>query len=270
MLRLRSRPLLAAASTLTMIVALAACLPPDGDHAVRLRFEDAPPAGQSAATFITTGNADVVIDVAFRNSGIVTGGPGQSGGAADRAARFPTHDASPEAPRAVVRIVEDGPGDALDPGTQRFSFGVDVNLDAVSSSNEPGSSDNGDNVFQRGLYNDASQYKLQVDGRRPSCRVSGSAGAVFVRSPVSLQAGQWYRMTCTRDGDTVTLAVSDLNAGTVGTTTSTSGTGATGSMTPSSSQVPLSVGGKLNADGSVASSTDQFNGTVDTVRLLIG
>ncbi|MCB0976335.1 MAG: hypothetical protein KDB02_02640 [Acidimicrobiales bacterium] len=184
--------------------------------------------------------------------------------------RFPTHDPSATSPRAAIKIVgASGGTDELNPGTGKFSFGADVWLDSGStSSSEPGSKDNGDNVIQRGLYDGVSQYKLQVDNRRPMCRIKGDAGAVEVTSEL-IDPEVWYRLLCTRDGDVVTLEVTTWDESNQPTTVTTSATGSTGDMTPGTDTVPLSVGGKLLDSGSVAGSADQLNGRIDNPHLSI-
>jgi len=180
--------------------------------------------------------------------------------------RFPaaTADAAATPPRAVLSITP-GPGgdaDALNPGARVFSFGASFRLDAVST----GGDDNGDNLMQRGLIGSASQYKIQVDHDRPSCRVAGSDGEVLVRSPVRVRPGRWYTVRCSREDDRVTLQLSERGSG---TTQDVSATGRTGSL-DASGDLPLSVGGKLTAQGTaVRSNSDQFNGEVDDVVLLV-
>jgi hypothetical protein len=144
-------------------------------------------------------------------------------------------------------------------------------LDAgATASHASGSTDNGDNVVQRGLYGNRSQYKIQVDGRRPSCRVKGSSGAVMVTSTVALSSGTWYRLICTRSGSTVSLQVTRYTStGSVASTTMSSASGATGTVRAPSWSQPISAGGKLNARGEVARDSDQFNGRLDNIVLVI-
>lgn len=168
-------------------------------------------------------------------------------------------------PRAVLQVrgSRSSDGDELDPGRSAFAFGATFRLDAVSDGT---SVDNGDNLVQRGLALDVSQYKLEVDHRRPACRVKGSAGTVRVVSSVVAEAGSWYRARCRRHPGRVVLVVTDSSSG---HKTRTTGWGSTGSLRPESPRVPLSVGGKLQADGALESATDQFNGSIDDVVLRI-
>lgn len=179
------------------------------------------------------------------------------------AVRFPAASTSSQPPRAVLRVSNDGDSDQLSPHAAGFTIGADVKLRAVSDGN---ATDNGDNVVQRGLYDDAAQYKLQLDGRTPACRVKGDAGELFVQSPVRVNATDWYRITCTRESTSLTLRVIWFRDGREPATTTTTGTGLTGQVQMART-VPLAVGGKLDAAGHLVSSTDQFNGVIDRVFL---
>lgn len=254
-----------AASAVLVSVGLTGCVPPAD---VSLGFDEG--AAGTELTLLDGGSDAVVADVVARNGGTahrVEHNP-ETG---DLAARFPSHDPDPSAPRAVVRVIPAaGAGDPLNPGTAKFSFGADVAMDEVTATPGEGSIDDGDNLVQRGLFNAGSQYKLQVDSRRPSCRILGADGEVFVQSPVTMTPGTWYRIRCSRDGDTVTLIVAELDGGDVVDARVSTKQGPTGDMTPTSPNTPLSVGGKLNANGTVTGDTDQLNGMVDDAWLRIG
>lgn len=259
---------LALASALVALGVMSGCDPeapaPDGET-VRLLLDDAPPPAGPPTTFANSGSGTVTVSVATRDGGALESLP--SGGA-DRDIRLPAHDPTEPAPRAVIRVVDEAGADDLDPGTEPFEFGADFLLDAVSQGGS-GTIDNGNNLLQRGLWNNVSQYKIQLDGGRPSCRVKGAAGAVAVSSP-AVEPDRWYRVRCRRNASTVTIEVTSWDADGVPTTISRSNTGASGSMTPSDQSVPLSAGGKLNANGEVAGSSDQFNGMIDNVGLRLG
>lgn len=255
-----------AAAAVLAASGLTGCDVPPADVAVGFD-EDA--AGTTIG-LLDGGSDAVVADVASRNGGAAQR-VDRDATTGDRAARFPAHDPDPTAPRAVVRVVPAaGAGDPLDPGTERFSFGADVAMDEVTATPGDGSIDDGDNLVQRGLFNAGSQYKLQVDSRRPSCRVQGADGAVFLRSAVTLTPGDWYRMRCERDSDTVTLMVALLDGDEIVDLWITTAEGPTGDMTPANPATPLSVGGKLNATGTVTGDTDQLNGLIDDAWLRIG
>lgn len=238
---------------------------------VRADFNDiTAPDGTPLSTIAVSGTADVVAEVARRDGGevlVATARPGQG-----RAVRLPVFDPSPTDPRAIIRITNATSEDQLNFGTRNFTFGADFLLDAVSS--EPGSTDDGDNLVQRGLYEDPDQYKLQLDGRHPSCRLKGAttggATEVEVRSTVEVDSSNWYRARCVRTGVDLDVVVTRYDAdGTRQRTTTRVTSEAVIDVQMDTAAVPLSIGGKLNVDGTVNVDSDQFNGLVDNavVRL---
>lgn len=165
-------------------------------------------------------------------------------------------------PMAALTVTDTRGGDDLSPGAANFRFGADFTLDATSDGS---ATDDGDNLIQRGLWGDPLQYKVQVDGRRSSCRVKGAAGAVVVRSDRAIPADEWYRVHCTRRGSEVTLVLVRLRDGKRWIST---GRGSTGALRAPQSSTPLSIGGKTRPNGGLVSgSTDQFNGRVDNAFL---
>jgi hypothetical protein len=274
---IRRRTAHAAVVVLGVIPGLVLAAPASATPAdqVWLSFGDAT-VGQPLATVTNAGTlaAETRQSVVTLNGGSLTVGgsvPGQ-GTSAD----FPAFSASSTGRRAIIKVTNSGTTDRLAPGTARFEFGADVVIDATNASGASGSTDNGNNVIQRGLYNDASQFKLQVDARRPSCRIKGSSGAVEVTSRTNLTPDtQWYRLTCVRTvgspNDTVTLQVTPIAAdGARGTTVSDARSGPVGRAAYAIG-IPLSVGGKLKSNGTVNSSaSDQFNGRIDNAVLRIG
>jgi len=211
-----------------------------------------------AGQFAVGGDTTVAISVASLSGGRakVVAGPDS---ALPRAVQFPSYVRSGTYPRAVVRLAPTS-GAALSPGTSTFEYGAVFRLDASSSGR---SIDNGNNLFQRGLYADRAQLKLQIDHGYPSCLVKGSAGRVYARSNMKVTPDTWYRATCSRVGSRLTVAVT--RHGGSFTTVSKSVGGSTGTLTFGSS-VRASIGGKLTSSGAiVSSSTDQFNGAVARV-----
>jgi hypothetical protein len=207
-------------------------------------------------------------DAAFRirrvtdNGGAIITVPDRQG--TGSAARFPLYQVD-NAPEAVLTVVDAEDADDLDPGTAKFRFGADFALDAES---EGSSTDNGNNLVQRGLYSATTQYKLQLDDGFPECRVKGRDGVVDVASTRAVTPGRWYRAVCLRDGNTVQLVVKRLNK--KHRTWTYSASGKTGSMKPDAQSLPLSVGGKVTSRGTLrADDADQFNGLVDNVFLHI-
>lgn len=219
----------------------------DGDGAA-LSAASTPPTKQSLVT---------------ANSGTVLGVPsfGGSGDAGD----YPAYSGKADGPRAVVAMVNTTTTDAMTPRAKGFFFGADVNNDAVSTGS---SYDNGNNVFQRGLYGDRAQYKIQIDHGYAMCRVKGDQGSIALTSKFLMPAGEWFRVRCFRKvlstGDQVRLEVTPVNAdGTLGTVVrSKSGIKKVGRMTflP---ETPVSIGGKLISATQIHGASDQFNGLID-------
>ncbi len=180
------------------------------------------------------------------------------------ALRYPAYDGAASGPRAVLAVTSSGTTDALNPRGRAFTIGADIRLDPA---NEGSYGDNGNNVLQRGLYDQASQYKIQVDHDQASCRVKGRGGSTILVSSRTIATGSWYQLTCRRINvtgpDRFTFAVRSIRSdGSLGAATTVSSMAATGKLSfPSTT--PLSVGGKLNDDLSIVGASDQFNGKID-------
>ncbi len=202
----------------------------------------------------------IVGAVASVAGGEVAAGPDRSpAGHSLRMERFrPGQPASPAV--VVVRPLTQAL-DRTDPGDGNFAFGADFVLDELTGVSP---TDNGDNLVQRGLFGAQSQYKIQLDGAHPSCRVSGDEGAVTVRATHRVEPGDWYRVRCRRVGNEVTLRVA---AGAdADRAREYSERGATGSLSYGGGDAPFSIGGKVDQHGDVlATDSDQFNGLVDDV-----
>ncbi|NHB12636.1 hypothetical protein GWK53_39935 [Burkholderia cepacia] len=92
-----------------------------------------------------------------------------------------------------------------------------------------------------------------------------------VSSPERIDAVHWYGVECVRVGTSLQVVVTRFNDDGSGTVTSRTAYGAKPiKIKMASASVPLSVGGKLGADGSVLIDTDQFNGVVDNVFVQVG
>lgn len=199
--------------------------------------------------------ADISIEQVDGGRAVTVPGPSM---ALPSAIQFPSYSDSATYPRAAIGLTPTV-GQALSPGSSDFEYGAVFRLDETSSGD---TLDNGDNLFQRGLHGEGSQFKLQIDHRYPSCVVSGSAGRALVRSQVKVTPDEWYRVTCTRIGSEVTVAVTSYGSGDI---ESTSTIGGTGTLTFDASR-PASIGGKLSPSGSIAANaSDQFNGAVAKV-----
>lgn len=233
-----------------------------------LPLDDAPPPGGAFSTFVNTGSGNLDVSVVTQAPGALTSEVGEDGA---RAVRFPAFDASVSGPRAAIVVTHAGAVDALNPGTRPFRFGVDLRLDADSESGAAGSADNGNNLIQRGLFGDASQYKLQIEHGEISCRIAGSAGAVLVASSVRVKPGVWYRVQCARDANAVTLEVTTWAADGTPTVTRDTKPGTGGDLTPTATREPLSIGCKVSAAGVITrKASDQFNGLLRNAVLAIG
>lgn len=176
------------------------------------------------------------------------------------AARLPRFSASSPTPAAAI-VVRPRGADGLEPGTRPMRWGADVRLDGGFGDSL---TDNGANVIQRGLIDDPSQFKLQVDHDVPSCRVQGDLGSATVAADGPLTAGRWYRLHCVLRNERLTLFVG--RPGRPGPE-KWEVTAAVGEVSFRRS-TPVAVGAKVEADGDIVRpSTDQFNGTLDNVFL---
>ena len=169
---------------------------------------------------------------------------------------------------AILRVSNATPTDALDPGTSPLQFGAVVKLFPESVG---GWRDNGDNLLQRGLYDDPVQYKIDLDGRRPTCRVKGSEGVVEV-SGAPIRPDTWYQITCTRRGPQVSLLMRPLGGepGAQAEPVVFWAVGRIGSVHFAEPGVPLSIGGKVGSDGSPEVASDQLNGLIGRVFVRFG
>lgn len=233
---------------------------------VRITFEGNQ-AGSSITEVVNAGSADVDVAVLTARGGTIVAR--QSAATGSIAADFPAYDGTQGGPRAVLSITNPGSADRLEPGTARFTFGADVKLDAV---NDGGDYDDGNNVVQRGRFTDTSQFKLQIDAGKASCRVAGAKGAVRTFSSAAISTGTWYRLSCARQvldtGDRLVVKVTPIaQDGTLGATVTTTSSVAPIGRLKFADQTPLSVGGKLDNKATIAASADQLNGVVDNVFL---
>ncbi|MBG0826671.1 hypothetical protein HS041_02635 [Planomonospora sp. ID67723] len=180
------------------------------------------------------------------------------GGTGDLFLRFPAGScpAAP-CPQAVVRPSS---SQALMPrdGTGRFSFGADLRLTA-----EPPPTA-GMNVWQFGLAGAGhSQWKLQVDQGRPSCRWSDGTGTVLLPAHgYRLAVGRWHRLRCARLSPVLfEIRVLDPVTG-AAIVPPTRAITRLGPILPKGSAL---VGGKRVDAGHHDEQTDQFHGDLDEV-----
>ncbi|WP_203987628.1 hypothetical protein [Virgisporangium aurantiacum] len=156
-------------------------------------------------------------------------------------------------PQGIVRPVDGVP---LTPADAMFSFGADVRL------TEPPPTSAGMNVFQLGAAAAGlSQWKVQVDAGRPSCRWSDGAAVVLLIADVTLSVDTWYRIRCTRTGTRFETRVTRPATGRP-VVPPVRQMLAMGPIVPTGSPV---IGGKrINAAQSDVD-TDQFHGDLDNL-----
>lgn len=220
--------------------------------------------GEDALEATGTG-PQVVVDRLRENFGLgwVTAGDGS------RALRFPHYALTADAPRmALVLKPADQAQATTDPtsGDGTLTFGADLKLDHDAVS---GLFDNGDNVLQRGLYADPSQYKLQVDKRIPSCTVKSPQARAFVQLPDAMERG-WYRVSCRYDGQQLSVSAAKMTDGQPGETVTASVAAEVGPLAFDPA-TPVVVGGKIGTNGLlVHRQPDQFNGALDNLFVAPG
>jgi hypothetical protein len=169
---------------------------------------------------------------------------------------------APATPAVVVLRPHGGSPDPTDPGRGAFAFGASFKLDDLTGVSD---TDNGDNLVQRGIFSDDTQYKIQLDDQVPTCLIRGSEGMVTVRASQPVRTDQWYRARCRRVGNDVNLRVTTWDNGSL-QSWETSNNGDTGSLSYGGRGGPFSIGGKVDDDGAVlARDSDQFNGLIDDV-----
>lgn len=219
------------------------------------------PEGEALDT-LAVGTDALDIDAVALNGGVITADRDSFG---EPALRFPAFSLDDEPPRAIVRVTQDASGGVLDVGEDTFTFGVDFALDAVSFGTTV---DGGNNLIQRGLASGESQFKIDSDGSNVLCRVAGLDGILEARITADLEAGEWYRVRCVRRDESVELSLAPLSV--VGSTVRVTEEGPLGALSFEEG-VPLSLGGKLAANGAVIrSATDQFNGVLAQPFLTVG
>lgn len=216
-------------------------------------------AGQRLVSFLNHGEAAVRTRVVTAHGGLALRAHGRTAWAV----RLPAFADGSNPPRAVIRVRNATPRDHLEPGGAWFRFGAEFRRNKTSSGSP---ADNGDNLIQRGRWH-SRQFKIELDHRRVTCSVNGSAGRVSVTAATGIRPKHWYRAACKRDGSLLSLRVWHFRDGRK-TSSVTTAHGRTGRL-EFPDAVPLSIGGKLRADGSLAPSTDQFNGIVDNAFLTI-
>lgn len=246
--------LLGACGSATEATEGASSLPPPRGQLV-LEFDEGLSAeGDSMDRVQSSGAATLRISVSTANGGTLDRVTGRSG----YAVRTPVFSAVGRTPAAVL-VVKPRGADQLSPGARPFRWGVDVMLDSEQGTTE---SDNGDNVLQRGLFDDQAQVKLQLDRDVPSCRVQGDRGEAIVTADAPVERATWHRIACQLRNDELTLLVGEPGRPHPQEWTVPA---AVGSVDFRRSE-PVAIGGKVNRRGRIQpQDTDQFNGLLDNV-----
>jgi len=176
--------------------------------------------------------------------------------------RFPggSCTAAPPCPQAIITPAASTTLVPGDQGTARFAYGADIRLA------EPPSPLAGMNVFQFGAAADGiSQWKLQVDGGRPSCRWSDGVTALLLpagRDGFALTIGRWYRVSCWR----LSRSVFQIRVDDPATGRRILPPGV--AIAPMDGIVPTGqavIGGKRIRDTQSDVDTDQFHGDLDNI-----
>lgn len=219
----------------------------------------------SAGKFSQEGSADVAVTEVSLDGGDVTEQPGLNDAPA---IDFPAFSADENAyPRAILAVTNIGVSDAMKPGNHNFTWGAEFRLDDQSQGTGV---DNGNNLVQRGLSSHPTFFKLELDQLQPSCTVRGEDGELVVRSSEFVDPGTWYRVRCERTATDLAVYVTALDGDGTNRTSASHETGVVGAVSIQETSTPLTVGGKIGADGNVLrAATDQFNGLVVDPYLLI-
>lgn len=229
--------------------------PAETGDALDLQFDDVvADFGSLVSEVDNHGTAQLDVSVTTANGGRIRLGRDVDGGGA---AVLPAFDETNASAAALVAVPTDDT-DVLEPVRRPFVFGASFAIDRATEGSD---ADNGNNLMQRGLYADDAQYKIQLDGGVPSCRIAGSKGEVVVKLDEAVEPEHWFTLECSRSGPEVSLRLVDLERGKeVGVAAATKDVG----RLLFDAGTPLAIGAKVAPDGTIPEeSTDQFNGTVD-------
>lgn len=203
------------------------------------------------------GSANVNLRVVTRDGGKIKLEPGLN----DKPAlRFPPFVLEETYPRAVILVENAGPRDVLSPGGRDFVWGADFKLDPLSFGTDM---DNGDNLIQRGLFVHPAQFKAELDNDQAGCSVLGERGRVSVRTSQQVTPDVWYRVRCEKIGDELAVYVTEFGPDGATKSYARRESGPMGAVNMNPDTTPLTVGGKIGADGEILQdAADQFNGWI--------
>lgn len=239
----RRRSLLAAGAALAVFTVAIVPAPAVAASSVEARyaFAEAVSGGRYA-------HGQAILDVAGRaQSGSVVLAPTSAGlltqvpnpiRSSGTAVQF--GDAGCQASGATVRCARLGRVSIPSPSgfsPRASNFAVEATIRFTAA--PPAGAAGGMNLVQLGNSLTPDEWKLQVDYGKPSCVVRASPGvASFVARPTALTVGVSYRLRCARVGSQLSLTVTPLGAGGIGT--------------PEAPRVaPTSAGGYLDEFGAV-------------------
>jgi len=173
--------------------------------------------------------------------------PGKSG----RAIAFPAPCAA--GAKACARVIlEAGDDPDLDPGTRPFSWGATIKATVAQVPGEA-------NIIQKGVASAASQWKLQIGGKRKfaSCVLSGvgSPKRYLAKAAVPILNGQWHSISCRRTATALAIFVDGAAKGS---------TPVPAALNVSNNK-PLRLGGQ-----SLGTASDQFGGSIDDAFVEVG
>ncbi|MBO3738711.1 hypothetical protein [Actinoplanes flavus] len=221
----------------------------------------APPPGELELRYLgdLTGPAQVADSSGKNLHGTILTGGGGAITPVDGFLRFPGGSCTTApCPQAIIRPASSVTLVPGDQGEGRFVYGADIRLTETPS---PAA---GMNVFQFGAAGAGiSQWKLQVDAGRPSCRWSDGTAFVLLPADLTLTVGRWYRVTCVRLSPVLfQIRVDDPVTGRQVLPPARQ-TGGLRDVLPSGAVV---IGGKrINAAQSDVD-TDQFHGDLDNLE----
>jgi hypothetical protein len=220
---------------------------------VRFNFEVAPsgqvePGPWIAGCFTSVAAPADIGCIAVAGTGSVSRVQRPSGAGTSPAVKFP----APGAGKAVIQVSDAA---HLDPGTADFTLTalVKLNTDEVSA---------GANVVQKGTFGGTTggQWKLQVDGGVPSCRIAGVDNGLAVDAMAtwsgSIAGAGWKFIECKRRGAVLSINVANS---------------ATPVNAPQNATMDITSSAKVfvGAKGT-GTNNDQFHGAVDNVVFSVG
>ncbi|MBY8872185.1 LamG domain-containing protein [Micromonospora sp. PLK6-60] len=140
----------------------------------------------------------------------------------------------------------------LNPGTQDFTISALVKVTSAQVTE-------GANLIQKGLFADPAQWKLQLDGGKPGCRIKGTRGPdtveLLATATTSIADQGWKFVQCKRRGDLLTVHVDNVQVA---------------DKDKATMDITSTAKVTIGAKGTGLSNNDQFRGALDNAILSIG